>query len=459
MHKRIDPTDVVLGMYIHKLEGNWFSHPFWRARFLLTDPEQLKRLHASSVTGVIIDTELGIDPDAAPATLTPATLTPATLAPAAAAPSGATAQRLRRAALPAPPPPSRDLAANRPSPQGRVMTAAPAEVTRGFGRARNVADRNLKVVTHVFLEMRLGKQISPATVSPVIDSIITSMQSNPFAYNGLLRLSQQSEDVYRHALATSALMIALGRTLGLPTLDLHAAGLAGLLLDTGVTLLPAGEGTPNGLAVPMRPEVWRSHVPLGHDFILRSGLSDTVARACLEHHERFDGGGWPHGTGGNALSKLGRMAAICDAYDLLASGAQNELALDPGQVLRRMKADVGAYDPAILVAFEATVGIWPIGSVVELRSGRLAVVIDQHRDAPDQPLVAAFFAPATGEPIDNLWIDLGNCYGADGIAGHGRIDDLPAAMQASARAALAGILQGVTASDKAKAGGRAARAA
>ncbi len=456
MHKRIDPTDVVLGMYIHKLEGNWFSHPFWRARFLLTDPDQLERLHASSVTGVIIDTELGIDPDAAPA------------APAAAAPAGVTGQRLRRAALPAPPPPSppytpytpaRDPAPARPGSQGRVMSAAPAEVTRGFGRARNAADRSLKVVTHVFLEMRLGKQISPATVSPVIDSIITSMQSNPFAFNGLLRLSQQSEDVYRHALATSALMIALGRTLGLPTLDLHAAGLAGLLLDTGVTLLPATDGAPAGLATPMPAEVWRSHVPLGHDFILRSGLSDTVARACLEHHERFDGGGWPKGTAGNALSKLGRMAAICDAYDLLASGAQGEPALDPGEALRRMKADTGAHDPSMLAAFEATVGIWPIGSVVELRSGRLAVVIDQHRDAPDQPLVAAFFAPATGEPIDNLWIDLGNCYGADGIAGHGRIDDLPAAMQGVARAALATILHGVTAPDKAKAGGRAARAA
>lgn len=444
MLKRINPAEVTLGMFIHKLEGNWFSHPFWRAHFLLTDPDQLDALHASTVPAVIIDTERGIDPDA-PVARTPSPIPAArTTAP--------TQLRTRRAGLVMPPPPPAPPA---PAPvsggMARVLSAPPAEIGRGFGRANTVAERGLKAVASVFLELRLGKAITPATITPVIDSIITSMQSNPFAFNGLMRFRQDSEHVYRHALATSALMIALGRSMRLPTFDLHTAGLAGLLLDSGVSLLPIDEADRSGDPRNLPVAVWQSHVQLGHDFIVRSGLSDAVARACLEHHERIDGGGWPHGTGGAALSKLGRMAAICDAYDLLATGGEGQPRIDPADALRRMKADPGAFDTDLLAVFETTVGIWPTGSVVELRSGRLAVVIGQNSDAPDQPLIALFYDLANRQPIDNVWIDLARCYGADAISGPGQIAGLPQACEADASASLAAAIARVTPGGKAKA--------
>lgn len=446
MLKRIDPTDVALGMYIHKLEGNWFLHPFWRARFLLTDPDQLYRLHSSRVPAVIIDTDRGIDfdqPDDDPQDSRTAQV------PRPVGPSPA------RKRLPEPPP-APAPAAPRTGP-ARILSAPPAETSRAFGRANAVADRGLKVVAHVFLEMRLGKAITSASVSPVIDSIMASMQSNPFAFNGLMRFRRDSEAVYRHALATSALMIAFGRNLHLAPLDLHAAGLAGLLLDSGVSLLPIDDAERVADPRKLSPELWQSHVQLGYDFILRSRLSETIARACLEHHERFDGGGWPHGTSANSLSKLGRMAAICDAYDLLASPADGRPGLDPADALRCMKDDVGAYDPDLLTTFETVVGVWPTGSVVELRSGRLAVVIEQNRDALDCPLIAVFFVPATGQPVDDVWIDLKTCYGADAIVGLGQIAGLPAAMQGDATAAQIRAIERVT--DGAKPAKRPARAA
>jgi HD-GYP domain-containing protein (c-di-GMP phosphodiesterase class II) len=335
--------------------------------------------------------------------------------------------------VPAPPPQA-------PSPVARTLHAAPAETVRAFGRASAAADRGLKVVATVFLEMRLGKGITSASVTPVIDSIIDSVQSNPFAFNGLMRFRRDSEAVYRHALATSALMIALGRSLALAPLELHAAGLAGLLLDAGISLLPAGDD--DGPFDPARlpQDVWRSHVGLGEDFIRRSRLSDAIARACLEHHERHDGTGWPNGTAGTALSRLGRMAAICDAYDWLVSPADGRDGLDPAAAVQAMRGDAGAYDPAMLDAFATTLGVWPIGSMVELRSGRLAVVIDQHRDALDRPLVAVFFAPASGLPVQDVWIDLNTCYGADAIAGPVTLDTLPASQVAAATAALEAVI-------------------
>jgi HD-GYP domain-containing protein (c-di-GMP phosphodiesterase class II) len=431
MFKRIDPADVVLGMFIHKLEGNWFQHPFWRARFLLTDPDQLELLRESSVPAVIIDTSRGVD--------LVEEVQPAPPPPPRPAPSPAAPLRQRMAVAPraASPVVQHTLAP-------RVLAAPPARVGRSFGRASAVADRARKTFTEALLEVRLGKSLEPGRVAPVVDSIIRSIQTNPFAFNGLMRLQADNQTVYQHALATSALMVGLGKTLQLDPIGLHAAGLAGLLLDVGVALLLMEHPEVDGDLTKLPGYMLQRHVALGQEFIANSGFAENIKTACLEHHERFDGTGWPHGTGGAALSKLGRMAAICDHFDLVSNVAIGTSRVDPGETLRRMKADSGAFDPDMLKAFEISIGQWPIGSVVELRSGRLGVVIDQNSEAIHKPLLAVFFNPADGRRIDDLWIDLNCCYGADAIVGSASIDALPEDLQARARAALMATINRVT---------------
>lgn len=432
MLKRIETGQVTLGMFIHRLEGNWFRHPFWRARFLLTDPEQLDRLLESGVPAVIIDTDRGIDPTGPDASPSPST------SPALATSHVPLRRRTDRPGL-APTAPT----AQSVNPRTGLLTTMPAAVAQGFGKAQKVADRGVRVVSQVFLEMRLGKTINAGQVTPVIESIIESVQSNPFAFNGLMRFKRDSEFAYRHALAVSALMISLGRTLRLSLIDLHEAGLAGLLLDCGISQLPIELDVAVGYGT-IPDDLWRQHVALGADFIERSRFSPGVVRACREHHERFDGAGWPDARKGQELSLLGRMAAICDKYDLIATGSHGNAGLDPTAALATMKRDTGAYDPDLLAAFEATLGIWPTGSVLELRSGRLAVVISQGSDAPDKPLVAIFFDTARGEAISDIYVDLALCYGADGIKGPGLIASLSPIHQASASAALAATLARIT---------------
>ena len=288
--------------------------------------------------------------------------------------------------------------------------------------------------------MRLGKSIDAAAVTPVIQSIIVSVQSNPGALNGLLQVQSSSERAYRHAMATSALMISLGRTLRLGIVELHAAGLAGMLLDAGVSKLPHSQASDAFEPEKMPEAVWQSHVQLGYEFVRSSGLADNIALACLEHHERFDGNGWPNRSSGALLSRFGRMAAICDAFDLMVAGSGTRDRVDPGEALRLMKSDEGAFDPELLTAFEASIGIWPTGSLVELRSGRWAVVVQQNHDMPDRPLVAVFFNPASGDVINNFYIDLNDCYGADAIERVAALSTLPPAFQSIARSGLESAL-------------------
>jgi HD-GYP domain-containing protein (c-di-GMP phosphodiesterase class II) len=390
MLKRIDPCDVTMGMYIHKLEGSWLNHPFWRARFLLTDAVKLGKLRRAAIPGLIIDTAKGRDVDSVPAD---------TPIQSPASPRGRPAWQAQ---------------VEHPAPRRNMASSnGPPSVAREFGRAARVADRGTKVVSKVFFEMRLGKAIEVAAITPVIDDIFASIQRNPHAFNGLMQCKRDTEYIYRHALAVSALMISLGREMKLPPHQLRQAGLAGMLLDSGVSQLPVDLADYGGDHRQLPQDISAEHVQLGHRFILNSRMASEVAVACLEHHERMDGTGFPDGKSGASLSLFGRMAAICDTYDTLADGGGG---MDPAVVLDKMAQDVGAFDPEIMKSFINAMGTYPIGTVVELRSGRLAMVIDQSASDLALPKVRAFYSLALAKPVTPEVIDLAHCYGADSIA-------------------------------------------
>jgi HD-GYP domain-containing protein (c-di-GMP phosphodiesterase class II) len=399
MLKRIETSELLLGMFIHKLEGSWFKHPFWKSKFVLKEMWMLEVLQGSAVEGVIIDTAQGLD-------------RPAQAAPQAARMPAATAMGPAGSAPLAPAPVNKFAAA-------RITTA------REFGTARKIADRHVKVVSQVFLEARLGRGVSAQNVAPVIDDIYASVQRNLYAFNGLLRCRADSEDAYRHALATSALMIALARQMGLSGSETREAGMAGLLMDigaghdaSGVLDLPAGHTS----------DPRSQHVLAGHALLKSAGdIPDAVLKVCLRHHERLDGSGYPQGLSGTDIDLLSRMAAICDSYDLLVAGAGGAGGRDPAEAIRHLGEAGEGLDPEIMDHFIEMLGIYPIGAFVELRSGRLAMVVDEDPCEPALPTVYTFWSRPLAKRIKGEATSLAHCYGADQIVGIAGLDglDLP----------------------------------
>ena len=205
MLKRVETSELRLGMFIQKLEGSWFKHPFWKSKFLLEEQWMLDALLGSDVDGVIIDTERGLS----------------------------NVPQREVATVGAPPPPQRGMPLVPPRPAANKFASARVATAREFGTARKLAERHSRLVSRVFIEARLGRGISARTVDPLIDDIYASVQRNLYAFNGLLRCREDSEETYRHALATSALMIALARQMNLSAAETREAGMAGLLLDIG----------------------------------------------------------------------------------------------------------------------------------------------------------------------------------------------------------------------------------
>lgn len=389
MLKRVTTSDVELGMFIHKLEGSWFSHPFWKSKFLLDDPDMLASLRESDVDGVIIDVSRGNDV---------VERQQRTLARAASAPAAVPPAALARPTFARPP--------------------ATMPIAREFGRAKRTMGDALKVVGKTFIEARLGKAINAQDVEPVIDAIYASVQRNLYAFNGLLRCQNGSEFIYRHSLAVSALMIAMARHMKFAPLEIRDAGMAGLLMDIGVGQLPVDLSAVGSDYAHLPPDLKDQHVVLGCAFLKAAGdIPAPVISAILQHHERLDGSGYPHGISGDTIDKLSRMAAICDAYDTLASSSGAGRGLDPAEAINTLRAQPEKFDAALLEKLVETVGVYPVGAFVRMRSNRLAMVVDLDPSDRLSPTVRTFWSIDLGKRLKGKTIPLAQCFGEDAIEG------------------------------------------
>ncbi|EQM75291.1 HD-GYP domain-containing protein [Stutzerimonas stutzeri] len=378
MLKKIPVADVRSGMFIHGFEGSWLSHPFWRNKFVIAEPDDLLRLRQSGLSGVWIDTDKGSDvgdPAVAPAPLP--------------------------AALPDEPQVAPD--SNAPKTAAFARCSARDELQR----AARIISRSKKAVTELFSEARLGKAIDVNGCVPLVADISDSLARNSSALIGLARLKHKDEYTYMHSVAVCALMISLSRQLGLDEDTARAAGLAGLLHDVGKMAMPEAVLNKPGNLTDAEFAVMRSHPERGHTMLLAAGsIPASALDVCLHHHEKFDGSGYPHRLQGEDISLFARMAAVCDVYDAITSNRPYKQAWNPAESLARMAQWQGHFDTQVFHAFIRSVGIYPLGSLVRLESGRLGVVIDQHPEKLTEPLVRVFFSAKTKTPMQQLDLDL-----------------------------------------------------
>jgi HD-GYP domain-containing protein (c-di-GMP phosphodiesterase class II) len=386
MLKTIATHQVRKGMFIHSLKGAWIDHPFWKQAFKLTDSDDLKKLQASVIKEVVIDTSKGLDI-------------------VQTSPESVVESNLKEE--------TPQIVVVEKSNVKRILASEERE------QAKRAIDSSKKAVTSMFNDVRMGKAINTESAMPLVEEISASLSRNEGALISLVRLKVSDDYTYMHSVAVCALMVSLGRQLGLSEAEIKQVGLAGLLHDVGKAAIPLEIlNKPGGLTTEEFNYI-KLHPERGHELLIQGKMKDDVAlEVCLHHHEKIDGSGYPHKLSGNQISLFAKMGAVCDVYDAITSNRPYKAGWEPGVSLQRMAQWKGHFDDLVFKAFVKSIGIYPIGSMVLLKSGYLAVVVDQSPNNLLTPIVKTFFSTKSKLRTPVKQIDLSKPSVFDEIVGH-----------------------------------------
>jgi HD-GYP domain-containing protein (c-di-GMP phosphodiesterase class II) len=391
MLKIVSTEQVRLGMFIQELKGTWINHPFWKKAFKLEELSDLNKLQASVIKEVVIDTSKGLDVAELDVAIEPPVLAENEVPPEI---------------NPSPNP-------NPIQKPGKISAAAEHE------QAKRIINASKKAVTLMFNDARMGKAVDAEGAMQMVDDIAASVDRNLGALISLVRLKNKDEYTYMHSVAVCALMVALAKELNLSETQIKQAGLAGLLHDLGKAGIPMDVLNKPGALTDEEFKLVKLHPERGHELLLQSGvLDEVVLDVCLHHHEKVNGTGYPHKLQANEISLFAKMGAVCDVYDAITSNRPYKDGWEPGISLQRMAQWKDHFDGCVFKAFVKSVGIYPIGSMVMLKSGRLAVVVDQTPKSLLTPLIKVFFSTKSKLRLKVELVDLSKSHEQDSIVGH-----------------------------------------
>jgi len=263
---------------------------------------------------------------------------------------------------------------------GRIRYSDTLSVEQELPQARAAQDNAGRLANKILDDIRAGHKLSRQDVDAAVEPIVQSLLRSADALFWVNALSRHDGYDYSHAINCCALAAAFGRHLGLPQDMLIDLGSGGMLLDIGKASLPAGLlSQPGALDVPQMAQA-RTHVALSLQ-VLRDSDFDRpdVVQMIATHHERHDGSGYPEGLRETQVPMFGRMAAIIDSFDAMTSQRPHARALPRHEALQRLYHDRGAlFQDELVEQFTGCLGVYPVGSLVELSGGEIGVVMAQN---------------------------------------------------------------------------------
>lgn len=386
MIKKIPVDRLLPGMFVSDFNAAWLHHPFPFNSRLMEGEDDIRRVHEAGIRELYIDTARGLD-------------VPGGDAPTAAEAAQAIQDEVVRMAT-----------ASAPVMPQRTTLA------EEMGRARNTYAEATRVIRRLMEDARLGNALAIEPVRGTVEKVTASVLRNPNAMVTIRRLQAVNEYTFTHSVGVCAMLACFGKIAGMSLPDIHDLALGGLLHDIGkARVQPAVLNKPSRLNEEEFIHI-KSHVVLGVDLVRQMpGISPLVLAPVERHHERFDGSGYPVGLKGDALDMAGRMAAIVDVYDAMTSDKVYAPGVSPALAVQKLfEWSRHHFDPELTQLFLKQVGIYPVGTVVRLESGRLGVVIAQSETHLLTPVVRVMYDIRRQHYVPVEDIDLSRPLGAGG---------------------------------------------
>jgi HD-GYP domain-containing protein (c-di-GMP phosphodiesterase class II) len=348
---KIAIADLVVGMYIVDSGLSWMEHPYLFSQEGSVESEQtLETIRNAGYLEVFVDTERG-------------------LAPADAGPSPVEADKS-------------------PEPASKATTPLAEELLV----AEVVHHDCLLIARDILRAIQSGGEIDIQACSTMVDSVVGSVTRNPDALITLCKLRRHDAYTFTHGVNVSVLAAAFGAYLGLPTGELQELGLAGLFHDVGKAVIPDAILNKPGRLTPQEFDQMKEHPALGRKLLAGLNLPEAVLRGVCEHHERFDGSGYPGKLSGAGIHTWGRILAVADVYDALTSRRSYKDAMLATRALAVIHGMRGRDFPTALAErFIKFLGPYPVGSFVRLTNGEHGFVRGSNPKSPLRPEILVAF--------------------------------------------------------------------
>ncbi len=390
--KKISTDEVMVGMFIRDLDRPWQDTPFALEGFLVKQPEQIPKIRLYCEF-VYVDLQRSV---------------------------GAARQFLVASG-----------AGPEAGPQGdaRAFFSAGGELaqkpvlvlngervvsSRELVQAQGVQGRVRATLEKASQLVQSGQEVPAEEITQAVDQMMESINLAPDAMVWLVRLKSRHDYAYRHSIASAVYAIAFARLLGYPKADLRVIGMAALLKDLGNLQLPPALLAKQAPLTPMELAVLKGHV--AHSVkIVRAihGLPRTVANLVAQHHERYDGNGYPKGRKADAIDHRAALISLADAYSALTLPRPYAEACSSHDAISLLLQEAGKqFHPGLAGRFSQSIGIYPVGALVELSTGEVAIVVAQYRtqrlrprlmvvlDASHQKLAPPMLLDLVREPCD-----------------------------------------------------------
>jgi HD-GYP domain-containing protein (c-di-GMP phosphodiesterase class II) len=384
MIKRIPIAALKVGMYISDLNNDWIPHNTQRKKGVIKREETIEKIRRMGVQYVYIDVEKGLD-----------------------AQDAETAQEVDQRNEQA----LQNAGEQRPGIQHKVA------LTEEIVIAQRIHSQAQGLVGSFMNNVKMGAAIDIAPIHQLADELQNSVLRNANALSCLGRIREKDNYLLEHSVNLSVLMSLFGNYRNLPADVLHQTVVGALLHDLGKILTPDDILHKPGRLTAEEFEVMKLHARHSRDILASTeGIGEIAVITAAQHHEKLDGSGYPEGLKGEEITEYGRMVAITDVYDAITSDRVYHKGMTPSQGLKKLLEWSGDHlDPELVKQFIRCIGLYPVGSLVLLESGRLGVVVETNEQDQRLPVVRVMYHTRFRLPITVETIDLSRTGNQDRI--------------------------------------------
>ncbi|MNM08401.1 Cyclic di-GMP phosphodiesterase response regulator RpfG [compost metagenome] len=305
-----------------------------------------------------------------------------------------------------------------PSPAHSAGSARPA----GSGEGRELKIRRLyqearelqgKFIRH----LKAGEPIDITPLAAVAEEMVDTMFTHGDAMLCLARIRAKDAYLMEHSMNVAILLANFGRYLGLERNVLKELTLGGLLHDVGKIMTPDEVLNKPGKLTDEEFGVMRQHVVHSYDILSNTaGITPTMLEVAANHHERLDGTGYPQRLKGDQLSLYTRMSGIVDVYDAVTADRVYKQGMQPTQAFRILLKGINQhFDAELVTKFIKCMGVYPVGTLVQLSNQRLAVVMQRNEQQPLKPMVKVIYHATQRHYLEVQWLDLARNGGQESI--------------------------------------------